>query len=126
MKKNITNFGLFFRNLRKSKKQTLEEAANELGVSISYISAVEHGDRQLPKSWRDKIISIYQLDDKEIKKLDESIAATPRDFKISYSDVERCFYNMVASFGFEGQEKEQAIKKVNEFLNEIKKSSSSK
>ena len=46
----MTPFGMKVRELRKTRKITLKEMAEELGVSSAYFSALEHGHRGKPGS----------------------------------------------------------------------------
>ncbi|MCQ2086913.1 MAG: helix-turn-helix domain-containing protein [Bacilli bacterium] len=119
MNKAYTPFGIYFSNLRKTRKQSITEAAKLLGVSIAYISSVEHGDREIPSDWRTKIPSIYNLNDKEVEELNTSYFETPSSKKISLSDIEYCFTNMINNL-FEGEEKEKMLEELKKRLNEFR------
>lgn len=121
MKKEFTPFGAYFLKLRKSKKQTLAEAATLLGVSISYISAVGHGERELPSSWRDKLIAIYNLSPEEIIKLDDAIANTPSENKIPFSVLEQCMINLIKNLLPEETTQEKALIELRIRLKELRK-----
>ena len=126
MGKELTEFGKFFKKVRKIRKQNLEEASKILKVSISYISAVEHGNRPIPSGWKEKIISFYNLDHDEIEELDFAINNTPRDIKIPFSDIERCLTNFVINQTSEGTERDKAMQKLNDVLDSLKKTSTIK
>ena len=65
----ITKFGEYTRDLRIDRGENLKEMAKNLGVSSAFLSAVENGKKQVPKTWYEKISSIYELALKEKEKL---------------------------------------------------------
>ena len=44
----ITNFGKFLRKLRIDNNEFLKDMAARLGVTVAYLSAIEHGKRDVP------------------------------------------------------------------------------
>lgn len=66
-----TNFGKFCRKLRIDRGELLYDMAANLGVSSAFLSKVENGRKKPPMEWRDKLISIYELDSYAIKQLDQ-------------------------------------------------------
>ena len=58
----VTEFGKFSRKLRIENDELLRDMANKLGVTASYLSAVEIGKRNIPKKWEHIIVNAYQLD----------------------------------------------------------------
>ena len=121
MKKKYTPFGIFFSNLRKERKQSITEAAKLLGVSIAYISSVEHGDREIPSDWRKKIAEIYKLNDHEITELNNSYFNTPSLKKISLTDIEWCMTNMINNIAENDKQKEDMLKELKRRLDEFRK-----
>ncbi|MBG9693343.1 hypothetical protein ABD91_21155 [Lysinibacillus sphaericus] len=57
--------GKFLRKLRIEKSEYMQDMAKRLGVTTSYISAVEHGKRKMPKEWVQLIESSYELTSNE-------------------------------------------------------------
>jgi len=89
-----TAFGKFCRMLRIKHDEVLRDMAQRLGVSSSYLSAVENGKRPTPQSWRDEIIRIYTLTDVESKELDDAICQSIQEIKFTldlnrFSNTER-------------------------------------
>lgn len=121
MKKDYTPFGKYFSKLRKDRKQSITEAAKLLGVSIAYISSVEHGDREIPSDWRMKIAEIYKLTDDEIAELNDSYFNTPSLKKISLADVESCMTNMINNIAKNSKQKEEMLKDLKRRLDEFRK-----
>jgi len=58
----LTEFGQFLRKLRIDCDELLKDMAGVLGVTSSYLSAVETGKRNIPENWVEKICQHYNLD----------------------------------------------------------------
>lgn len=65
----ISPFGKFCRKLRIDNGELLRDMAEKLGVTSSYLSAVENGKRNVPKNWVTKIAEIYSLDQAQLNEL---------------------------------------------------------
>lgn len=63
----ITEYGRFIRELRKNKKENLNIMSKKMNVSISFLSSLESGKKQIPKDFVDKLVLVYNLD--EIQKI---------------------------------------------------------
>lgn len=82
-----TPFGEFFKILRIKHKEVLHDASDFLHVSSAYISAVECGKRAVPSEWRQAIIDHYDLSEKEIAELDQSIEMSKMAVGVNLSGV---------------------------------------
>lgn len=82
-----TNFGKYMRILRIQHQEKMKDVADILGVTISFLSAVETGKKNVPVRWADKIVDHYHLDDEEQKKLIESIEESHTECKIIVKDA---------------------------------------
>ena len=60
-----TNFGKFCRKLRIDKEELLFDMAEKLGVSSAFLSKVENGKKKPPKEWKEKLITLYEIQGKE-------------------------------------------------------------
>lgn len=78
-----TEFGKFLRKLRIDKGEILKNMADKLGMTSSYLSAIECGKRNIPDDLIEKLTSIYCLDEKEQQEL--SIA---RDRSLNSIEIE--------------------------------------
>jgi transcriptional regulator with XRE-family HTH domain len=58
----LTEFGQYLRKLRIDCNEFLKNMADKLGVTSSYLSAVETGKRNIPDGWVDRIGQLYELD----------------------------------------------------------------
>ena len=64
-----TEFGKSLRKLRIDKGEILKNMADKLGMTSSYLSAIECGKRNIPDDLIEKLTSIYCLDEKEQQEL---------------------------------------------------------
>jgi transcriptional regulator with XRE-family HTH domain len=58
----LTEFGQHLRKIRIDCGDLLKDMADKLGVTSSYLSAVETGKRNVPDGWVEKISQFYRLD----------------------------------------------------------------
>lgn len=88
----LNSFGKFCRKLRIDKGELLKDMATKLGVTSSYLSAVENGKRNVPHNWIEKISDMYSLNSSDINELkrafDESKKIVQFDFS-GYSSEEK-------------------------------------
>ncbi len=94
----VNNFGKFCRKLRIDNDDLLADMAKKLGVSSAFLSKVEHGDKKPPKEWREKIISIYNLDKNKTKELDDCLFEAMNSDSIDVSGYSRENRDMLLSF----------------------------
>ncbi len=57
----ITELGKFLRKLRIDRGEVLLDMAGKLGVSASFLSAVENGNKRMPPKWNEILPDIYSL-----------------------------------------------------------------
>ena len=79
-----TEFGKFCRLLRIKNDEVLRDMAHKFGVSLSYLSAIENGKRPIPHGWRDEIVKLYALTNREAKDLDSAIYQSFQEVKITF------------------------------------------
>ena len=82
-----TVFGKELRKLRIDRDETIHAMAKKLGVSISYLSAIEAGSRKIPSGMVDKIIQSYQLDEERSEIMRQAEASTAKEIDIDLSSV---------------------------------------
>lgn len=68
----ITEYGKFLRKLRIDQGQILKTMAEKLGVSSAFLSAVENGKKKIPKTWEEKLVKEYKLDEEQSAELRRS------------------------------------------------------
>ena len=81
----LTAFGRFVRKIRIDTGWLLKDMAESLGVTSSYLSAVETGKRRIPNDWAEKITKIFQLDSDSIYELNASIQESQQEIQLNLS-----------------------------------------
>ena len=66
MKSDI-EIGSYLQNLRKERKMSLREVADHVGIDISMLSKIEHGERQLQSHMIAPIADLFEIDFKSIQ-----------------------------------------------------------
>lgn len=97
----ITQFGKVLRNIRMDKGELLKEMAQKLGVTSSYLSAVEVGKRAIPESWVGKIVAIYNLSEAEKLDLQSAAFMSAKQIKINLQDASTNSRNLAYAFARE-------------------------
>jgi transcriptional regulator with XRE-family HTH domain len=59
----LTELGRFLRKLRIDRGELIKDMAGKLGVTASYLSAIEVGKRKMPPPWTARLAELYGLDD---------------------------------------------------------------
>lgn len=72
----VTAFGKLLRKLRIDYSEVLGTMAKRLGISPAYLSAIENNGRDIPEDFVAKIAAEYNLDETQIKELEEAKAQT--------------------------------------------------
>ena len=68
----LTPFGKFLRKLRIDRGELMKDMAEKLGVTASYLSAVEMGKKAVPGAWVALLSDKYGLDNmQELRRLAE-------------------------------------------------------
>lgn len=72
----VSGIGKFLRHIRVDESENLREMAEKLEVSSAFLSAVEVGKKQVPKSWGSRIAQLYGLSGDKEKELLNAIDET--------------------------------------------------
>ena len=86
-----TAYGKELRKLRIDKDETIHTMSKKLGISMSYLSAIEAGSRNIPDGLTDKVIEKYHLSKErsEIMRQAEAESSTAIDIDLSTVTVEQ-------------------------------------
>ncbi len=105
----VSKLGKFFRNLRFDTGELLYDMANNLGVSSSFLSRVETGQKKPPIEWHDKIISLYDLHGEQLKEFEELFFDTVNNDSINISALTMSDKALMLEFArkFEGMNKDR-------------------
>lgn len=82
----LTEFGKFTRKLRIEIDETLYNMAQKLGVSSAFLSAVEIGNKSIPKSWFELLSEKYKLSEEQKKDLERVIALSNKIMKVDFTN----------------------------------------
>ena len=82
-----TTFGKELRKLRIDKDENIHTMAKKLGISISYLSAIEAGSRKIPSGMVDKIIEKYHLSKERSEIMRQAEAESAKEIDIDLSTV---------------------------------------
>ena len=82
-----TIFGKELRKLRVDRDENINTMARKLGISISYLSAIEAGQRKIPSDMVDKIIAKYNLNKERSEIMRQAEAESSKEIDIDLSTV---------------------------------------
>lgn len=85
----LTSFGRYVRKLRIDGGYLLKNLADYLGVTASYLSAVEMGKRKVPDDWKAKIAEFFSLSQEQISGLEEAIQEAQQELQIDLSTTSK-------------------------------------
>jgi transcriptional regulator with XRE-family HTH domain len=57
-----TSIGNYLQNLRKERKMSLRDVADHIGIDVSMLSKIEHGERQLQTHMLKDLCEIFEID----------------------------------------------------------------
>lgn len=72
----ISKFGNFIRKVRSKENESLRKMASKLGITPSFLSAMEVGRKTIPLEYISKIGELYNLSDEETIELENSVYET--------------------------------------------------
>ncbi|MDR2360243.1 MAG: helix-turn-helix domain-containing protein [Oscillospiraceae bacterium] len=94
----LTAIGRYLRKLRIDRGELLKDMSDRLGVTASYLSAVENGKRAFPTEWAKKIGDDYELDSSGRAELENAVTESADSVKIELSAVNGSRKNLAFAF----------------------------
>lgn len=82
----LSRFGVFCRKLRLENRELLYDMAEKMNVSSAFLSKIENGKGKPPAEWRERLISLYQLNEKDVEELDAALYEANNRKSIDISD----------------------------------------
>lgn len=82
-----SKFGKELRKIRVDYEDSINDMAKKLGISMSYLSAIEAGKRNIPSDMVSKIISSYKLNKERSEILKQSEVESAKQIDIDLSTV---------------------------------------
>lgn len=83
----MTEFGKTLRIIRINSGDSAKQMADKLGISVSYLNAIENGRRDVPGDLLEKVIAAYPLSDRDQNNLKEALIATKDRVKIDLTEL---------------------------------------
>lgn len=111
----LSRFGKFVRKLRIDRGELLKDMADKLGVTPSYLSAVETGRRPVPEEWVQKIATLYglnEIDRMELKKGYEESKKTKIELKNMNNEDRKLLIALARDFNNLPQENKETLKQM--------------
>ena len=84
---DLTEYGKFIRKIRKDRGDTLLGMSKKMDVTISFLSALEVGKKQVPIEYADKISQIYNLTPEENIELTDAIGASNANMNLDFTKM---------------------------------------
>lgn len=94
----ITELGKFLRKLRIDNTEILKTMADRLGVSPSFLSAVENGKKKMPINWKEIIINSYNFNADKTEEFEKAIIKTEKEITIGINKLSEERQNLAISF----------------------------
>lgn len=91
----LTSFGKFLRKLRIDRGELLKDMADNLGVTSSYLSAVENGKRNVPQKWVKQLIEKYDLNEGDQEVLKSAVEESKFKNKVDVSSLKNSDKNLM-------------------------------
>lgn len=84
----LSNYGKILRKIRIDKGLTMAQMAKAIGITSAYLSTIERGKRNIPKSLTQNVINHYKLSNEQVAELQEAEYLSMDSFEIDLSDVD--------------------------------------
>ena len=94
----VTDFGKILRKLRIDHNEILLNMAEKLGVTASYLSAVENGKRDVPRSWIHLLPKFYCLSEQATEELKQAAIQQIAALRISLDKIDQGDKELVIAF----------------------------
>ena len=111
----ITSVGKFLRKLRIDKGEILRTMAQTLGVSSSFLSAVENGKKKMPVAWFTKLQESYNLSSEQMEELKHAVIASSDTVELNIRNASAENRQLAVSFArrFDSLDEETSKKLFN-------------
>lgn len=97
--KNANNLRKFLLNLRnENDRESILGMSERLGISESYLSRIERGERSIPENFVDDVAKTYKLDNTQKKELSEIVNSLTNEIKLSLENIPKDKKEMAIKF----------------------------
>lgn len=83
----LTEFGKVMRIIRINTGDSMCDMAAKIGMSATYLSAIETGKRNIPANMEELLFTNYNFSDKDKKKIKDSIEKSAAQVKINLTEM---------------------------------------
>nr|DAY97236.1 MAG TPA: helix-turn-helix domain protein [Caudoviricetes sp.] len=83
----LTEFGKVLRKIRIDHNEILKNMADKLDVTVSYLSAIENGKREVPNGWVERIAQFYDLSENDINIMYEALYNSKKKVSIDLENL---------------------------------------
>ncbi len=83
----LTDLGKFLRKLRIDRNEVMKDMADQLGVTVSFLSAVENGKKRMPATWNRQICELYEVGASSQDGFAKAIALTESSIELSFENT---------------------------------------
>ena len=84
----VSELGKFLRKLRIDRGEVLLDMAEKLGVSSSFLSAVENGKKRMPSRWNELLPSLYSLPEPMKTEFTNAVASSEKGIEIPLAGLD--------------------------------------
>ena len=84
----LSEYGKTLRKIRIDKGLTLAQMAKAIGITSAYLSTIERGKRNIPKSLTQDVIGHYELSNEQVEELQKAELQSMDSLEIELSDVD--------------------------------------
>lgn len=108
----MTELSMILRKIRLENGQVLKKMADSLGVTSSYLSAVENGKRPMPANWPEILGEKYNLTQAQIEEIRLAAFKLAKNIKINLENESDAKRDVALVFArtFENMDDDFAIK----------------
>lgn len=87
MNPRITPLGKFLRKLRIDRGEFLRDMSVKLNVTMSFLSAVENGKKEMPTHWIGAIPDLYGLRDDQRSEFETAVAESKKSIDVKFDNL---------------------------------------
>ena len=83
----LTEFGKVMRIIRINTGDSMRDMAAKIGMSATYLSAIETGKRNIPSNMEELLFSRYDFSEKDKKRIKDAIEQSVAQVKIDVREM---------------------------------------
>ena len=116
----LTEFGKVMRIIRINTGDSMRDMAAKIGMSATYLSAIETGKRNIPANMEELLFSHYNFSEKDRKNIKDSIESSAAQVKINLTEMADKKKKLIYKLS-KGDIDEETLDKLCEIISEKEK-----